>query len=302
MKNNKFIKALLAVLAAFMLYSANLHRVQNAKLQIIKPQVQKKKVQQKEPQITAKNAPHKNMAPVAGVKSKAGSQKSLVKTIEKIMGQQNYQVAVQNLNNSSKYAVVYTNQKPQKVKAVLKLYLLAAIYKEEQTGKLNAQTTIKIKKRDKAKHERYLTTNMMYGIQYLRQAAMKNNQTAINALVRKISLKKINQVAQAFGTKQTVIHNDLSGTTSAEDLDLTLKGLYQGRVLKRQYAQRLLMAMHAPKLALTSQINGTIYGIGDKQASAVIVQTAGQSYSIAVIASGHLAQLGKSVNVWAQRH
>lgn len=146
MKNNKFIKALLAVLAAFMLYSANLHHVENAKLQIIEPHTKKtSKKQQKEPQITAKNAPQKP-AIVSDAKSKAGSQKTLVKTIEKTMGNQTYQVAVQNLNNSSKYAVVYTNQKPQKLKTVQKLYLLAAIYREEQTGKLNARTAIKIKK------------------------------------------------------------------------------------------------------------------------------------------------------------
>lgn len=144
---------------------------------------------------------------------------------------------------------------------------------------------------------------MMYGVQYLRQAAMKNNQTAVNALVRKIGIKKINQVAQAFGTKNTVINKNLTGKTTAEDLDLTLKGLYQGRVLKRQYAQRMLMSMHAPKLAVTQQINGTIYGIGDRHASAVIVQTAGQSYSIAVISQGkNLSQLGKTVNSWAQKH
>lgn len=311
MKNKKLIYCLLVTFFAFILYSSHIQHIENARIKVIEPKTNKvTKKQQKEPKITASSAPSykpkNSLTDNSNVKIEKGSKKSLVNAIKKAMRTKgSYQVSVQDLNNSSKYARVATDSKSHNVNAAMKLYLLTALYKQEQSGKIKAGSSIKITKSDRAKGETYLTTNMMYSIPYLRDAMLaRNNKTAANALLRKVGAKNVNNIAAKFGAKDTAIVGTFTktpvGRTTANDLDMVLKGLYQGRVLNRQHAQTVLMAMHGHSNPLISEINGTIYFVGDKYCAAAIVQNTGHSYCISVWSESgrNLTKLGKSVNKW----
>lgn len=309
MKNKKLISCILVTFFAFMLYSANLRHIENAKIKIVEPKTTKTaKKQEKEPEITASKAPSytdKKKTKTADSNADKGSNKSLVAAIEKAMGNQgNYQVAVQDLNNSSRYARVATSKKSHNVSTAMELFLLTALYKQRQSGKIKTGTSIKIKKSDRAKGEKYLTTNMLYGIAYLRQAMMTGNKTAANALLRKVGKANVNKVAAQFGATDTAMVGTFTkkpvGHTTANDLDSVLKGLYQGKVLNRQNAQNVLMAMRGHNNPLINGLNGTIYSVGDKYCATALVQNTGHSYAVSVWSESgqNLNKLGKAVEKW----
>lgn len=309
-----FIRTLIASFCALILYMANLRRVNDAKLNIIEPKTSQvatnkkaaKKVKEpkepREPKVVTPEYATK-------VKIEKGSQKSLAKKIKRVMGKKDtYQIAVQDLNNSSRYVRIANSQRVHNVKGTMRLYLLIALYKKEQSGKLNSRTAIKIKKSDRTKNEKMLQTNMAYGIAYLRDAMMHGNKTAANALLRKVGIKYVNQVIQAFGAKDTKMLGKFTssavGKTTANNLDATLKGIYQGRVLNQSHAYLVLGAMHGKNTKLVQQINGTTYSIGDSNSAAAIVQSGGHSYCISIWSSSNhnFAQLGKTVEEWFSKH
>lgn len=305
MKNKRLIRVLIASLFAFMLYSFNLRQVKKAKLEVIEPRSTRvAKNQKKEPKLKTKKLPNKSEGIDKDVAIEKGSQKQLASKIAKNMKASSYQVAVQDLNNSSRYARLATASEAKYASGVLRILILATIYKQEQRGKIHPRANIKIKKADRVKGEKLLQKNMQYGIAYLRQAMMHGNKTAANALLRKAGRSNVNKVAKEFGTSQTEITGNFSqkvvGKTTAKDLDLILKGIYQGRVLNRQHAQIVLMAMHGSHTKLTSQISGTIYSVGDSHFTAAIVQSNGHSYCISswTDSQKNLAGLGKAVNTW----
>ncbi|RVU70136.1 MULTISPECIES: serine hydrolase [Lactobacillus] len=308
MKNKVFIRALIATLFAFMLYSTNLHRVQNAKLQVVEPKSAKvaKKKKAKEPAIKEPRAP-KITSPEYATKVtvEKGSQKRLARKIRAVMGKHDtYQVAVQDLNNSSRFVRLSNSQRIHGVNGIMRLYLLIAIYKQEQTGKLSAHTAIKVKKADRVKGEKMFQPNIGYGIAYLRDAMMRGNKTAANTLLRKIGMKNINRIIKEFHITQTKMVGKFTsspvGKTTANNLDATLKGIYQGRVLKRQGAYNVLGAMHGQSNKLNRGLSGTIYSLADSNAAVAIVQTSGRSYSIAVWSNSNknFTKLGKTVSAW----
>ncbi len=241
-----FIRTIIATVCALLLYMANLQRVNNAKLNIVEPkthQVASNKANKKTPKEPKEPAAPKAVTPeyVRKVKIDKGSQKTLAKKLKKIMGKKDtYQIAVQDLNNSKRYARLANSRRVQRVNDTMRLYLLLALYRKEQAGKLGARTAIKIKKSDRTKNDKMLQTGITYGIAYLRHAMMNGNKTAANALLRKIGIKYVNQTAHAFGAKQTKMVGKFTaanvGKTTADNLDVTLKGIYQGRVLNRQHA------------------------------------------------------------------
>lgn len=311
MKNKIFWRALIAAFCALVLYMVNLQRVENAKLTIVQPRTSK--VQHKAKQAAKKEKePRQPHAPkvaspeyVKKVKVDQGSKKSLARQIEKVMGQKDsYQVAVQDLNNSSRYARVANTERVHHVNGTMRLFLLAALYKKEESGKLGARTAIKIKKSDHAKGEKMLQTHIDYGIAYLREAMMRGDKTAANALLRKVGRSYVNRVIRRFGAKDTQILHKFTvtpvGRTTADNLDVTMKGIYQGRVLNRQHAYLVLGAMHGKHTKLAARISGATYSVGDSNSATVLVQDQGHSYCISVWSNSnhHFAQLGKSVEKW----
>lgn len=312
MKHKVLIGAIIASLFAFLLYTTNAKRVQNAQLKIVEPKVSKSiksKKKTKEP-----STPKKTKEPKVSsieysnhVTAKKGSNKKLVKTIKSIMGlDDSYQVAVQDLNNSSRYAIVSNTNKAHDATGSMRLFLLIALYEQEQRNKINSKTAIKIKKSDKARKENMFQVNISYGIAYLREAMLKGNKTAANALISKIGVRRINAIAKKMGAKQTRIaekvNDDSYGKTTAMDLTKTMIGLYQGRVLNRQYASKVLstISKNETQPALVKGITGGVYAIGDDNSAVAIVQGKGNAYCMSVWSSNskNFNKLGKSVNNW----
>lgn len=310
MKNKIFIRSLLVTILAFVLYTANMHRVENAELKVVEPKTSQVAKKQKKAPVKEPQAPKITSAEYAtNVTVEKGSQKKLAKKIQNVMGKDNtYQIAFQDLNNSSKYVRLGNSKRVQNVNGTMKLYLLLALYKKAQSGKIGRKTAIKIKKSDLVKGEQMLQLNMAYGIAYLRQAMMRGNKTAANALLRKVGKKYVNQVAHQFGANQTEIIGKFSSTpvgrTTANNLDATLKGLYQGRVLNRQHAYVVLGTMHGQKNKLTSKISGTSYGMSDDNSAFAIVQNRGHSYCVSVWCNTdkNFAKLGKTIETWVNKH
>ncbi len=313
MKHKVFVGALISTLLAFILYSANTRRVENAKLKVVAPQSSKvvkdkNKKKAKEPSVKKLKEPKVNSIEYSNhVTAKSGSNKKLTKIIKKVMGLDNsYQVAVQDLNNFNRFAVVSNTNKSHDANKAMKLFLLIALYENEQQGKMGSKTAIKIKKSDKASGDRMFQVNMAYGVAYLREAMLKGNKTASNALIRKIGVNNVDSVAKRMGATQTTIAKNFNGSsygkTTANDLAKTMIGLYQGRVLNRQHASKVLstLASSKPRPSLVNGISGGVYAIGDNDFAVAIVQGRGNAYCISAWSSSNknFNKLGTQVNNW----
>ncbi|MDU7065847.1 MAG: serine hydrolase [Lactobacillus crispatus] len=297
MKHKILIGSLIVTLFAFILYTSNIKRVENAQLKIVEPnnsKVAKNKKKTKEPKVNS--IEYSNH-----VKAQKGSNQKLVKQIKKVMGiDDSFQVVAQDLTNSSHFAVVSNTNKAHDAGKTMRLFLLIALYEQEQKGKMGSRTAIKISKKDKAKGDKMFQVGITYGVSYLRSAMLKGNKTATSALTRKIGVNNIDQVAKKMGATQTKVNSNMTGQTTANDLAKTMIGLYQGRVLNRQYASRVLATLAKERPSLVSGLSGGIYAIGDDDFAVAIVQTNGRAYCMSVWSTQHknFNKLGKTVNGW----
>lgn len=297
MKHKILIGSLIVTLFAFILYTSNIKRVENAQLKIVEPnnsKVAKNKKKPKEPKVNS--IEYSNH-----VKAQKGSNQKLVKQIKKVMGiDDSFQVVAQDLTNSSHFAVVFNTNKAHDAGKTMRLFLLIALYEQEQKGKMGSRTAIKISKKDKAKGDKMFQVGITYGVSYLRSAMLKGNKTAASALTRKIGVNNIDQVAKKMGATQTKVNSNMTGQTTANDLAKTMIGLYQGRVLNRQYASRVLATLAKERPSLVSGLSGGIYAIGDDDFAVAIVQTNGRAYCMSVWSTQHknFNKLGKTVNAW----
>ena len=308
MKHKILIGSLIVTLFAFILYTSNIKRVENAQLKIVEPnnsKVAKNKKKTKEPKVKKLEKPKEpkvNSIEYSNhVKAQKGSNQKLVKQIKKVMGiDDSFQVAAQDLTNSSHFAVVSNTNKAHDAGKTMRLFLLIALYEQEQKGKMGSRTAIKISKKDKAKGDKMFQVGITYGVSYLCSAMLKGNKTAASALTRKIGVNNIDQVAKKMGATQTKVISNMTGQTTANDLAKTMIGLYQGRVLNRQYASRVLATLAKERPSLVSGLSGGIYAIGDDDFAVAIVQTNGRAYCMSVWSTQHknFNKLGKTVNAW----
>lgn len=308
MKHKILIGSLIVTLFAFILYISNIKRVENAQLKIVEPnnsKVAKNKKKTKEPKVKKLEKPKEpkvNSIEYSNhVKAQKGSNQKLVKQIKKVMGiDDSFQVVAQDLTNSSHFAVVSNTNKAHDAGKTMRLFLLIALYEQEQKGKMGSRTAIKISKKDKAKGDKMFQIGITYGVSYLRSAMLKGNKTAASALTRKIGVNNIDQVAKKMGATQTKVNSNMTGQTTANDLAKTMIGLYQGRVLNRQYASRVLAPLAKERPSLVSGLSGGIYAIGDDDFAVAIVQTNGRAYCMSVWSTQHknFNKLGKTVNAW----
>lgn len=308
MKHKILIGSLIVTLFAFILYTSNIKRVENAQLKIVEPnnsKVAKNKKKTKEPKVKKLEKPKEpkvNSIEYSNhVKAQKGSNQKLVKQIKKVMGiDDSFQVVAQDLTNSSHFAVVFNTNKAHDAGKTMRLFLLIALYEQEQKGKMGSRTAIKISKKDKAKGDKMVQVGITYGVSYLRSAMLKGNKTAASALTRKIGVNNIDQVAKKMGATQTKVNSNMTGQTTANDLAKTMIGLYQGRVLNRQYASRVLATLAKERPSLVSGLSGGIYAIGDDDFAVAIVQTNGRAYCMSVWSTQHknFNKLGKTVNAW----
>ncbi|WP_240408084.1 serine hydrolase [Lactobacillus crispatus] len=301
MKHKILIGSLIVTLFAFILYTSNIKRVENAQLKIVEPnnsKVAKNKKKTKEPKVKKLEKPKEpkvNSIEYSNhVKAQKGSNQKLVKQIKKVMGiDDSFQVVAQDLTNSSHFAVVFNTNKAHDAGKTMRLFLLIALYEQEQKGKMGSRTAIKISKKDKAKGDKMFQVGITYGVSYLRSAMLKGNKTAASALTRKIGVNNM-------GATQTKVNSNMTGQTTANDLAKTMIGLYQGRVLNRQYASRVLATLAKERPSLVSGLSGGIYAIGDDDFAVAIVQTNGRAYCMSVWSTQHknFNKLGKTVNAW----
>ncbi|WP_240397597.1 serine hydrolase [Lactobacillus crispatus] len=308
MKHKILIGSLIVTLFAFILYTSNIKRVENAQLKIVEPnnsKVAKNKKKTKEPKVKKLEKPKEpkvNSIEYSNhVKAQKGSNQKLVKQIKKVMGiDDSFQVVAQDLTNSSHFAVVFNTNKAHDAGKTMRLFLLIALYEQEQKGKMGSRTAIKISKKDKAKGDKMFQVGITYGVSYLRSAMLKGNKTAASALTRKIGVNNIDQVAKKMGATQTKVNSNMTGQTTANDLAKTMIGWYQGRVLNRQYASRVLATLAKERPSLVSGLSGGIYAIGDDDFAVAIVQTNGRAYCMSVWSTQHknFNKLGKTVNAW----
>jgi beta-lactamase len=308
MKHKILIGSLIVTLFAFILYTSNIKRVENAQLKIVEPnnsKVAKNKKKTKEPKVKKLEKPKEpkvNSIEYSNhVKAQKGSNQKLVKQIKKVMGiDDSFQVVAQDLTNSSHFAVVFNTNKAHDAGKTMRLFLLIALYEQEQKGKMGSRTAIKISKKDKAKGDKMFQVGITYGVSYLRSAMLKGNKTAASALTRKIGVNNIDQVAKKMGATQTKVNSNMTGQTTANDLAKIMIGLYQGRVLNRQYASRVLATLAKERPSLVSGLSGGIYAIGDDDFAVAIVQTNGRAYCMSVWSTQHknFNKLGKTVNAW----
>lgn len=318
MKKNVLVGALVASVLAFGLYSANIKRVNDAKIAVVEPKTHKqakKKTKEKEPQVKKSVPKEPKIDSVEysnHVKIAKGSKKDLAKKIKSVMGiDTSYQVAVQDLTNSSKFARVANSSKTHDAGSIMRMYVLLGIFAQEQKGKLTSKTTVKISKADKSSGEKNLKVGMSYGVQFLRQAMMKGNKTATNALIRKVGQKNIEAVAKKLGAENISISKNFNkqpyGKVTAKDLTQTMVGVYQGRALNQTHASRFLTALTTvtPKTDLVKGLNSASYSIGDSHSAVAIVQAGSHAYAISVWSQNgkNFKKLGTTVhNYFVKKH
>lgn len=306
MKNKILIGSLITTLLAFMLYSFNLKRVQNADVEIV-GQSEKQVFQKRKSKGKIKTPREPNVAAVEytnHIKVASGSNSAWAKKIQKVMGKdQSYQVCVQDLN-SGKFARVYNTERAHGINSVSRLYILAAMYYQMQHGKLNDKKAVKVKKADRAKGEKMLQPGIAYAITYLKQSMMQGSYTAGNVLLQKIKPKTVGAAVQKMGAKNTkftgkYVANPIAMTT-AQDLAAVMSNLYQNKSLNQQYSNLVLggLKLTGKKPKVASGINGQIYGIGDPKANVAIVQDRGHAYCISIWSNNNrsFTKLGKTVN------
>ncbi|WEV51390.1 serine hydrolase [Lactobacillus sp. ESL0731] len=303
MKNKILVGSLVATLVSFLLYLNNLNHVENTSVRIVSPQ-QSKVVKNNKAAKKSREPSVDEVEYAADVKVESGSDKDWAQQIEQVMGKdKSYQVSVQDLN-SRKFARVNNTIKAHGITASSRLYLLAAIYYQEQYGKLTSHTAIKIKKADRVKGEQMLKPGYAYGIAYLKQAMMHGNKTAANALLRKVGSRNVNRIIAKMGATKTSIGKKFTAnpvsTTTATDLTSVMVDLYQNKTLSRQYANLALTALNLAqsKPKLVRGLHGQIYAASDSKSAVAIVQDGGHAYCMSVWSSDDaaFAHLGQTIN------
>ncbi|MBA1392555.1 serine hydrolase [Lactobacillus sp. XV13L] len=301
MKNKVLIGSLVTTLLAFILYSSNLKRVENANLEVIS-QNQKEVIKThkgkavREPRVGRIEYPNQ-------VKIASGSEKKWAKRIVHVMGkEQTYQVAVQDLQ-ADKFARVANTRQSHGVFETSRLFLLAALYYQQQHGKLTEHTVVKVKKADRVKGERMLQPGIGYGVAYLKQALMRGSQTAGNVLLRKVKPAAATRIVRKMGATSTQFNrrfaSNPSSRTSARDLAAVMVNLYRSKTLNQQYSNRVLgtlsQAKNRPRVARSAR--GLVYGIGDDKSSVALIQTHGHTYCVSVWANDdhNFVKLGRAV-------
>lgn len=306
MKNSLIIGCAIASLGSFMLYYNNMRHSQNTQLVIVQDKNKQKKANtSKQPEF---NLP--SIKENSGIlKVSKNSNRSLVNVIKKAMGNENnYQVSVVDLTNSKNQADVYSS-KTSNATDIMKLYVLFAVEQLEQDKKLSANTVIKITPDELSSNEKILKPGVGYGLTYLKQSMMSpNSQASSNALLNKVGISEVNNIAKQFGTSDTKIDGKFGskvvGNTSAKDLATTMKSLYQNKILGGKDQTILADLMKQPKEALASKVAGQTSQLSDAKNAVMLVQNQNKAYIVAVSSNNatNFGALGEQVSQWMIKH
>lgn len=302
MKNRIILGAIVASVCSFALYLNNMKRYESATLTISRNQNNTQTVTEKN-----KQGKKQETSPVLEKITKKGNSK-LASQIQKAMKNSNsYDVKVLDLKNSNNSAEVYNKKDKVNVSDSLKAFLLVGLYKEIEQQKIKAAATLTPTASEIVKGDSTFAANTVYSLTYVRQNLMsKNSNTAANLLLNKLGKEQVNNIIKEMGTRETVISNKFGesvvGTTSAEDLAILMKSLYNGKFLEN-YSNTVLtgLSTYSVKSPLVNKIsNANIIQIGDNTSAVALVTTDKHSYVIAVTSQNNnsFAELGLKISTW----
>lgn len=302
MKNRIILGAIVASVCSFALYLNNMKRYESATLTISRNQNNTQTVTEKNEQ-----GKKQETSPTLEKITKKGNSK-LAAQIQKAMKNSNsYDVKVLDLKNSNNSAEVYNKKDKVNVSDSLKAFLLVGLYKEIEQQKIKATDTLTPTASEIVKGDSTFTANTVYSLTYVRQNLMsKNSNTAANLLLNKLGKEQVNNIIKEMGTSETVISNKFGesvvGTTSAEDLAILMKSLYNGKFLEN-YSNTVLtgLSTYSVKSPLVNKIsNANIIQIGDNTSAVALVTTDKHSYVIAVTSQNNnsFAELGLEISTW----
>ncbi|QNQ81316.1 serine hydrolase [Lactobacillus sp. PV034] len=303
MKNRIFLGSILVTFLSLSFYLTGTARLENASLKIYGS---------KDAHVTTKSSlDHKsaaNLTPDALKKTK-NSNSALAKVIIKNVDDATapIEVATENLKQDTQYANIKNTDQAQDVSSVLKLFILIAYEKE---GKVSQ--TFKVTSDEITENDRSLQAGTAYSGAFLKDLMIRqNNNTAANILLKSLGAKKVNQVAHSVGATHTKITGKFGdekvGVTTAADLELVMKKLYQGKIKDTNSDNQILgQLLNFPDKGLASQVSGTVYKISDDHASVALVQSSrGQVYVMSGISennSFNFEKLGSAINTWYEKN
>ena len=125
--------------------------------------------------------------------------------------------------------------------SLIKLPVVAAFYRQVERGKLSLEETYVLKEKDKVAgagslQYRPAGTELTLG-QLASLALSQSDNTAFKILRRKIGEQEINRLMTQWGMTKTDLEENL---TSAADVALFFRRLYQGEIVNQEFRQRML--------------------------------------------------------------
>ncbi|MCF1784196.1 class A beta-lactamase-related serine hydrolase [Lactobacillus mulieris] len=302
MKNRIILGAIVASVCSFALYLNNMKRYESATLTISRNQNNTQTVTEKN-----KQGKKQETSPTLEKITKKGNSKLATQIQKAMKNSHSYDVKVLDLKNSNNSAEVYNKKDKVNVSDSLKAFLLVGLYKEIEQQKIKTTDTLTPTASEVVKGDSTFTANTVYSLTYVRQNLMsKNSNTAANLLLNKLGKEQVNNIIKEMGTSETVISNKFGesvvGTTSAEDLAILMKSLYNGKFLGN-YSNTVLtgLSTYSVKSPLVNKIsNANIIQIGDNTSSVALVTTDKHSYVIAVTSQNNnsFAELGLEISTW----
>lgn len=300
MKNKVLFGSIFVAFCSLIFYLTNTARLENAKLKVYENNATK---------VTSHGTVNSVGLTAENLKKTKSSNSSLAKKIIKNVDDPSYlvQVSTQNLDYKSQFANVKNSDHAQEVSSVLKLFILIAY---EKTGKTSQ--TIKVKSGDLQANDHSMQAGTAYAATFLEDLMIRqNNNDAANILLNSLGKEKVNEIAKNIGAGKTEITGEFGkekvGKTTADDLELVLNKLYQGKIKNSKSDKKVLeQLLNFPEKGLASQISGTVYRISDKHASAVLVQASnGKTYTMSCVSGQdnfNFEKLGTTINSWYDDH
>ncbi|WP_297817554.1 serine hydrolase [uncultured Lactobacillus sp.] len=312
MKHNVFLGAALASFCALAFYITSTNRMANKTIKVYgngeAPYSEQKKFTNKDNK-PASSTDETDLALTVSKKSNSSLAKVITKQLNNPV--QAIQVSAIDLRSDDVFANVQNSSKSLNVSNMMKLFLLIAYEKQVADHHLNGSQTYTVKAGDLKGADALLAPNMGYSYTYLVQLMMnKNDNNAANIILKKIGKDQVNKIIEKAGAKNTHFsndfHNEVVGTTTAQDLSLILKKLYQGKVINSGSDNKVLgNLLNFPDKGLATSVTGTIYKISDKYSSAALVQSAGKTYvmtSVSHATGFDFGALGKQINGWFMKN
>lgn len=150
-----------------------------------------------------------------------------------------YGLYVVRLVNGSRYGV--NEDDVLQAASLIKLPVMAAMYKEVEEGGLSLETKYKLKREDKVSGAGSLQNKQAgYEITYrelLRLMGKQSDNTAFNIVRNLLGEDKINEVIRSMGMVNTSLSEN---TTTPVDVGTFFEGLYNTNVISHEHANELL--------------------------------------------------------------